>query len=329
MKSNESTVHVGIDIAKAKFDACLVGIGKPKHHEFANTPDGFAKLLRWVAHLAPDTERHFCMEATGSYHAALAEYLADAGSYVSVVNPRLTHHAALAAGAGNKTDPAEAFQLAEYSRKECPAPWRRATPEVRTLVALMRRLSSLKDLQSMEQNRRGDPSVVGQVEVLESLDKSIEFLDNEIKNLLKTIDDHINNNPDLKADRDLLKTIDGIGDLTAAWIIAELPDVKLIPSAKAAAAYAGFAPMEYRSGSSVRRKTRLSKRGSRYLRKALYMPAMCATRCNPAIKAFYDRLLANGKPKMVALAAAMRKLLMIAYGVLRSRKDFTYEPAQS
>ena len=181
----------------------------------------------------------------------------------------------------------------------------------------------------MEQNRRGDPSVVGQVEVLESLDKSIEFLDNEIKNLLKTIDDHINNNPDLKADRDLLKTIDGIGDLTAAWIIAELPDVKLIPSAKAAAAYAGFAPMEYRSGSSVRRKTRLSKRGSRYLRKALYMPAMCATRCNPAIKAFYDRLLANGKPKMVALAAAMRKLLMIAYGVLRSRKDFTYEPAQS
>jgi transposase len=211
--------------------------------------------------------------------------------------------------------------------------WRRATPEVRTLVAITRRvpgrLHALKEHLTQEQNRFGDPGVAEEPEVRASLTKSIAFLESEITALLKQIKEHIDTHPTLKVDRDLLISIPGIGEVTAAWILAELPDVTLIASAKSAAAYSGLAPFEYRSGTSVRRETRLSKRGNVHLRRALYMPAMTAIRFNSAVKAIYDRLIERGRPRMVALGAAMRKLLMIAYGVLKSRKEFEYAPSES
>jgi transposase len=330
MDTNLSLVCVGIDIAKDKFDACLVpALGKRKLKEFTNTPDGFAKLLRWAGHLAPSSAFHFCMEATGSYYEALASYLADANQLVSIINPSCIHHAARAQGAGNKTDRADAGVIADFCRKESPPIWRRSAPEVRTLVAMMRRLHSLKDLLNQEQNRLADPGLTNQPEVLASLNKSVGFLKGEIDRLLAQVNDHIEKHPGLRADRELLTSIPGIGELTAAWIIAELPDVRMIGSAQSAAAYAGLAPREYSSGTSVHHRTHLSKRGNVYLRRAMYMPAMAAARYNPAVKALYDRLIAEGRPRMVAIGAAMRKLLMLAYGVLRSRKEFQYTPAQS
>jgi transposase len=330
MEPTKPIVHVGIDIAKLSFDVCVLRPeGKPQKKSFPNTADGFAKLLRWLVHLAPDALYHFCMEATGSYYEALAIYLADAEQRVSVVNPFRTHHAAKAQGAGNKTDPAEAQVLAEYGRKENPPLWRRATPEVRTLVAMVRRLQALKDHLTQEQNRLGDPGVTGQLEVVSSLKESIAFLEAQIALLHQQIKDHINGHPNLKVDHDLLTSIPGIADLTAAWILAEMPDVKLIASGKSAGAYVGLAPCQYRSGTSVRRETHISKRGNVHLRRALYWPAVTASRFNPAVKALYDRLLAKGKCRMVALGAAMRKLIMIAYGVLKSRKEFECTAAQS
>lgn len=330
MDTTQKQVYIGIDIAKLSFAACLTRPeGKSHKKDFPNTPDGFAKLLRWVAHLAMDATCHFCMEATGSYYEALAIHLAEANQLVSVVNPHRSYHAAKAAAAGNKTDPAEAYQLAEFCRKENPRIWRRATPEVRTLVALMRRLQALQDHLTQERNRIGDPSVNGQPEVIASLKKSIDFLNSEIAALRKQIRQHINNNPNLKQDRDLLISIPGIGEQTANWILAELPDVKLIRAAKSAAAYTGLAPSEYSSGKSIHRRTRLSKRGSVRLRRALYMPALTAARCNPAIKALYDRLVARGRSRMAAIGAAMRKLIMIAYGVLKSRKEFQHAILES
>jgi transposase len=323
MDTPKPLVYIGIDIAKLTFDACLVkSPGKSQKKSLPNTPEGFAKLLRWLAYAAPEAIYHFCMEATGSYYEALAIFLAEAGHRVSVVNPHRTHHAAKASGAGNKTDPVEAHALAEYCRKENPPLWRRATPEVRTLLAVLRRLHALKEHLVQEQNRFGDPGVNGQPEVLASLKKSIAFLQEEIAALLQQIKEHIDRHPTLKVDRDLLLSIPGIGEVTAAWILAELPDVKLIASAQSAAAYSGLAPYEYRSGTSVRRETHLSKRGNVHLRRALYMPAMAAVRFNPAVKAIYDRLIERGRPRMVALGAAMRKLLMLAYGVLKNQKSF-------
>jgi transposase len=325
MDSIKPIVYVGIDIAKLTFDACLIrSEGKPHKKSLPNTPEGFTKIVRWVAHLAADATCHYCMEATGSYYEALAVYLAEADQRVSVVNPHRTHHSAKAAGSGNKTDAAEALALAEFCRKERPSVWRRSAPEVRTLIAMLRRLQSLKTHLTQEQNRLGDPGVDGQPFVIASLKKSIAFLESEIAALLQQINDQVAKHADLRTDHELLNTIPGIGELTAAWIVAELPDIRLIRSAQSAAAYVGLAPSQYTSGTSVRHKTHLSKRGNVHLRQALYMPAMAAVRFNPAVKALYDRLIARGRPRMLAIGAAMRKLVMIAYGVLKSRKEFAY-----
>jgi transposase len=323
MDTNTPNAWIGIDIAKLTFNACLLQTqGKPQKKEFPNTTEGFAKMKRWLTHLAPEATYHFCMEATGSYYEALALFLAEDNQRVSVVNPRRTHHAAIAQGEDNKTDPAEAGVLAAYCRQQNPPLWRRAAPEVRTLVALLRRLQTLKDTFTQEQNRRGEPGVTAEVVV--SLDKSIAFLKEQITDLEHQIESHIQGHPALKADRELLQSIPGVGALTAAWLMAELPEVRLLPSAQAAAAYAGLAPREYRSGTSVKRTTRLSKRGNAHLRRALFMPALTAMRCNPAVQALCARLRAKGRSRMVALGAAMRKLLMLAYGVLKHRQPFCY-----
>lgn len=126
----------------------------------------------------------------------------------------------------------------------------------------------------------------------------------------------------LRADRALLRTIPGIGPVAAHALLAELPDPARFATAQQAAAYAGLAPREYRSGTSVKKRTRLSKAGNARLRKALDLPAMTAIRFNPLVGAFYARLVEAGKAKMAALGACMRKLLMIAYGVLKSRTPF-------
>jgi transposase len=120
----------------------------------------------------------------------------------------------------------------------------------------------------------------------------------------------------------LLQSIPGIGELTAWDILAELPDVEQFDSAQAVAAYAGLSPREHRSGSSIHKKTRLSKQGNARIRKAMYFPAVNALTWNPLVKAHYERLVAAGKIRMVALAAAMRKMLMICYGVLKHQQPF-------
>lgn len=268
--TSQTRAYVGIDIAKLTFHACLIrSQGKPQKKRFPNTEEGFTKLLRWLIPLEPDADFHFCMEATGSYWEALAFFLAETEQKVSVVNAYRTHHAAQASGSGNKTDPAEAEDLADFCRKEEPPLWRPAAPEVRALIGMLRRLQTLKDHLVQEKNRLGELGVQRQSEVVASLEASIAFLTSECEKLTQQIQNHIDKYPNLKADRDLLLSIPGIGPLTAAWILAELPAVKQIACAKSAAAFAGLAPRQYRSGTSVRRQPHLSKRGSVHLRRAL------------------------------------------------------------
>ena len=328
MDNTSTQAWVGIDISKDTFDACLLRAeGKPLARKFDNAPAGFGGLLRWVQGHTPNADLHFCMEATGNYGLALAFFLAESGQMVSVVNPFRIKHAALSRGVGNKTDRSAALVLADYCRKEEPPIWRAAEPEVRTLVALLRRMQNLKDQLLQETNRLGEPGVLKVVQ--RSLLKSVRFLKSEILRLEGTVEEHIRDHPRLKEDRDLLTSIPGISAVTAHWILAELPDVAQFPSAQSAAAYAGLAPQEHRSGTSVHKATQLSKRGNRHLRRALYMPALTAIRFNPLVKAFFERLINRGKPRMVAVGAAMRKLLMIAYGVLKSRRSFTPTPAEA
>ena len=126
----------------------------------------------------------------------------------------------------------------------------------------------------------------------------------------------------LRAKRDLLVTVPGIGPITAAKILAEVPEIESFEGARQVAAYAGLTPKEHITGSSVRGRTRLSKIGNARIRTALYMPAVVSIRCNPLVRALAERLRAKGKVPMVIIGAAMRKLLHLAYGVLKHGKPF-------
>jgi transposase len=326
MESNVTGTQawIGIDVSKQTLDVCLLReAGKPLCKPFRNDAVGFAKLLRWVQSQVPEGTYHFCLEATGTYGHGVAFFLAEAEQRVSMINPFHSKHAALSRGARNTTDTYAAQILADYCRKENPPLWRVAAPEVRVLIALMRRLQNLKDQQRQEANRLGEPGLLKVVQ--RSLQKNLRFLDKEIAAIEKAIDTHIKAHAPLRTDRDLLCSIPGISKTTAHWILAELPDVEQFASAQSAAAYAGLSPQEYHSGTSVKKATRLCKQGNRHLRRALYMPALTAFRYNPLVKALFDRLVAKGKPRMVAVGAAIRKLLMLAYGVLKSGKEFEPE----
>ena len=311
------TVTVGVDISKAKFDAARLGAdGKYKHKKFDNTLEGFAAFLVWLAAFGGDRPL-VCREATGAYSIPLAEHLAAQGWPVSVVNPAKISHYGKSETSRAKTDKADAKLIARYAQEKKPRLWTPPPPEIRELQLLLRRVEDLTEMRQMEQNRldTADPAVTDSIKaVLASLDQALEATQKRIRQLF---DDH----PDLKQRRDLLDTIPGVGEATAAQLLVALSDHYGFANAKQAAAHAGLAPHIRESG-KWKGQTRLSKTGDPMLRKALYMPAVVAWQHNPAIRAFCDRLKAAGKNGKAVVCAAMRKLIHIAFAILKSGKPF-------
>jgi transposase len=315
-----ATHFVGIDVSKDTLDACLLlPGGRGRAAAFGNDPRGHAALIAWADRHAGGAGLHFCLEATGPYSEAPALALVGAGRLVSVVNPTRVRYAGLMRGRGNKTDKADARLIAEYAAREAPPAWRPPPPEVRELQALVRRRDDLREMAAREKGRLASPALAGAAR--KSVERAVKFLAREADRVQAAADELIAASPALRAGRDLLESIPGVGAQTASTVLAELPADRL-PSAEAAAAYAGLAPREFRSGASVRSRTRLSKAGNARLRKALFLPTQTAVRFNPLLRGFFARLVAAGKPKMQAVGACMRKLLMICYGVLKNRRPF-------
>lgn len=310
--------YLGIDIAKQKFDVVLRGGPSLVHRHFDNTLEGFKALSHWLEQQGV-TELHVCMEATGVYYEALAAYLYQQGYTVSVVNPWQIKAFADSKLRRHKTDRLDADVIAEFCQKQQPRTWQPLAPAERTLQALVRHRDSLVETRQQQLHRlessRDDL-------VTASLQRVIDPLTTEIEQVEQQIQDHIDQHPNLKHQQELLTSIPGIGLQTATHLLAEMPDLAAYPSAKQVAADAGLTPAERSSGSSVREKPRLSKIGNPRVRKVLYFPALAAMRYNPIIQALRQRLLAHGKTKMVVVGAAMRKLLHLAYGVLKNNKPF-------
>jgi transposase len=309
---------LGIDVAKQTFDVALRGGPSIQWHHFDNTLDGFKALRHWLEQQGV-TELHACLEATGIYYEALAEYLYQQAYTVSVVNPWQIKAFADSKLRRHKTDRLDADLIAEFCQKERPRAWQPLAPAERTLQALVRHRDSLVETRQQQLHRLESSR---DALVTASLQRVIDQLTAEIQHVEQQIQDHVDHHPDLKQKQQLLASIPGIGTQTATHLLAEMPDLAEYPSAKQAAADAGLTPAERSSGTSVREKPRLSKIGNPRVRKLLYFPALAAMRYNPMIQALRQRLLAQGKAKMVVVGAAMRKLLHLAYGVLKNNKPF-------
>ncbi|WP_253305882.1 IS110 family transposase [unidentified bacterial endosymbiont] len=308
-------IAVGIDIAKLKFDVAVwVERKKYKTKVFPNTPAGFTQLLKWLSCYG---NCHICLEATGSYSITLATFLADNGITISVENPSRIHAFGQSELSRNKTDQGDAKMIARYCALHTPALWSPEPLSERQLTALVRHLSSLEEMKRMQENRQ----LVADEVIQSSLTAIIAYLKQQIKETKQKIKTHIDNDHNLKKNKQLLESIPGIGEIVSSSLLAYVGDMSKFSSSKEVVAYAGLNPKLCESG-LFKGRSRISKTGHSALRKALYMPALAAISCNAIVKAQWERLVSRHKGGKIGICAAMRKLLQLAYGVLKSGMPF-------
>lgn len=230
-----ATTVIGVDVSKATLDACLLGPGGASRAcGFPNTPAGFAALLARADRHAGGAEAHFGMETAGGYEDALATQLHAAGRVVSVVNPTRIEYAGIVRGRGNKTDKVDARPIAAYTRDHRPEAWSPPSPEVQELQAPVRRRVDLRVPAAQEKGRADGPLLTPAAR--RSVARVVKLLPKEADGVRAAADVPTAAAPALKADRDLLASIPGIGAQTASAIVAELPALDRVPSAQAAAA---------------------------------------------------------------------------------------------
>lgn len=314
-----SSIIIGVDISKHTFDCSYSVDGKNWNHKvFDNKAKGFQDFLKWISpHKVLSC--HVVMEATGRYGEDLAEFLYAQGCLVSILNPAQIKYYSKSCLTRSKTDKVDSRLIADFASKHELKLWQPPTEEIKKLKALERCLESFKGDKTQIINRlehEKDKEVCSLLtERLDLIEQQIQSLESSLKTLAKTA-------TSVKEAVTLLQSIPGIGATTAFSLLGELPDLSTFDSAKQLSAYAGLNPSTQVSGSSVRRKSSLSKTGSRSLRKLLYFPAIVAICHNPMIKEFAERLKLKGKKPMVIIGAAMRKLLHIVFGVLKKQRPF-------
>lgn len=314
-----SSTVLGIDVAKAKLDVMLrrdegdAGVSGT----FDNTASGFKKLAQWLSKRHAE-QVHACLEATGMYGDDVARFLHEAGHTVSVVNPAQIKKHAESQLRRNKTDKLDAAVIADFCLKHHPRPWTPPDPAWYELRALARHLTDLKDMRQQERNRL--QAGVKAVGVVKALTDHIAFLEQQIRDLERDIQHFIDQHPDLKQQRDLIDSIPGISHLTAALLVAEIPQT-VFEQSNDLVAFAGLNPRLWQSG-TLRGHTPLSKVGSAAIRRLLYFPALSAKRFNPILAPWAAQLQARGKAKMEVVGAVMRRLLILVYGVLKSGQPF-------
>jgi transposase len=314
----------GIEVSAASLLASLEREGAVRaEHEFPNTPEGHTALGRWL--VAPGRTVRVVMEATGLYGLDLALRLdAEASVELMVANPRAIRHFAQALMKRSKSDPIDAGVLLEFARRMPFQRWARPSPAALALHALARRLESLTDMHAAEKNRlhaaRLSPALPAAV--VRDLQRSLRSLERAVNRLTRQAVEVIRQDADLNLRYQLLLSACGIASTSAVQILAQLAVLSPELDVRQWVAQAGLDPRQHSSGSSVHKKPRLSKTGNRHLRRALYMPALVALRHEPHLRAFYQRLVARGKAKMVALVAVMRKLLHAIFGMFKHRQPF-------
>ena len=308
--------HAGIDVSAKTLQVALEG----SEFEVENTSEGHQQLVNQAR--CGQTVR-FCMESTGVYGLDLAVALEKAeGIEVMVVNPRVARHFAEALTQRSKTDPVDARMLREFAKRMEFTPWEPPAPEKLLLRAFARRIASLTKMKTQDKNRRHAVQICDEFKVIENdievnirhLERRIELLENQASRL---IDKH----DYLKVAIGIIISVKGIALRSAIQVYGELCVLPEDLTARQWVAHAGLDPRHVESG-TFKGKTKISKIGNKYLRAALYMPAHNAIRWEPHVAAFSQHLIDNGKLKIQAKVAVMRKLLHAIHGMLESGTNF-------
>jgi transposase len=325
------TGFVGVDIAAATATAVWqqrdAQVSRPL--TFAQTPAGMETFQAQLAaaQLVPSATL-VVMEATGSYWMRLALTLHEAGYAVAVINPAQAHAFAKALLKRVKTDPVDAATLLRLAATLQPARW---SPPPAVYYELSQRLAQRDDLMQMRQQLANQLHALTQMPVVVAsvrtrLETLIATLTQELTTIEREIAPVLNQDANWAAAAERLQSIPGMGPLTSAWVIVLTLNFTLCPSADAAAAYAGLAPNDYRSGTSVQKRARIGHTGNGRLRTALYLATLSGAQHNPILREMYERLRAEGKPTKVARCAVARKLIRIAWAVVT--KEQRFDPAQ-
>jgi transposase len=303
---------MGIDVAKDWLDVAV--LGEKNMMQFANTKTGTAKMVWKLEQFEP---KLIVVEATGGYEEALVLALFEAGLPVALVSPQRVRQYAKAKGLLAKTDKLDAQNLADYGKSIQPRLFVAKSEEHKRLSALVGRRKQLEEMLQAERNRlRTAPSGT-----CCSLERTIAFLEAEMQQTEKEIRTFIQQHADLRTQEKLLRTAKSIGPVTAATLLADLPELGQLDR-KQIAALVGVAPMNQDSGR--KRGYRRTKGGRPAVRNALYMSTLTGIRYNPVIQIQYQQLLKRGKEKKVAITACMRKMLTILNAMMRDQQPFDY-----
>jgi transposase len=302
-----TALYVGIDVAKAQLDIAV----RPSGEQWTAPNDevGITTLVARVQALRPTL---VVLEATGGREVPVAVALATAGLAVAVVNPRQVRDFARAIGQLAKTDALDAQLLAHFAEGVRPTPRPLPDAQAQELSALLTRRRQLVAMRTAERQRL-DTALPA---VRRHIQRHLAWLDQELADVDRHLHDAVQASPLWRAQEDLLRSVPGIGPTTALTLLVEVPELGQLDR-KAIAALVGVAPLNCESGTL--RGRRLVWGGRARVRAVLYMATLVATRHNPTIRAFYQRLCAAGKPKKVALTACMHKLLLILNAILRHR----------
>lgn len=323
--------YIGIDVSKATLDVCYLkdsALNSFERDVFENNEKGYKALLIWAKSATKQAfvNIHVTLEATGVYHLGVAHALNDKNSHVSVINPLQAHHYAKGMGMRAKTDRLDSIMLAHYCWERHPETWKPAPKALIELKALNLRLHAVEKDKRREQNRLESAETARHSKsVIRLIKKSVRRLEEEEETLIKLINRCIDEQDDLKKNRELLLSIKGIGDVCSRFLVAEIYEGRF-DSASQCAAYMGLIPVPQQSGN--REVVHLSKAGNRKMKSKLYMAAISAKQHNPILKEHYERLIARGKSKMSALCAVMRRLVQMSYGVIKHQKVFCLQANQ-
>ena len=315
-----SDAIVGIDVSKETLDAYCARGQRKQGRTFANSPDGWMLMRAWLNALG-SKQAHVCMEATGRHSLGVALALHDAGHIISVVNPAQIRDFGRTKLGRNKTDKVDAALIREYAELFKPEPWIPPSPAMRRLCELQTMRTGIIRSRTEWKNRSG--SGLGDSTATKLAAATITHFTRQLEAIDRAIGETIDQDAELRGRRELLLSVIGVGETLAAALMAEMPEPGVLRRSGEMVAYAGLNPSHHRSGSSIDRPTRISKIGNARLRSSLYMPALSAMRFNPAVAALVARLKSAGRLKAKQIVvAAMRKLLVLCFGVLKTGKRF-------